>query len=936
MLQRLGPQRRIYEEIQKIEANEFHYQEQTDPIEYVEDMCENMQLFAKEDFLTGDQLLFEFNAEVIGSVLNLLTPDKVNLLLLSPEHEGRCPLQEKWFGTQYSVEEIQQQWRDRWASDLELNSDFHLPAENQFIATDFTLKPSDCEHTEFPVKVTDTERGCVWYKKDNKFKIPKAYVWFHLISPLIQKSPKKWLEFFGTDSSPKGRWRSLYKRPIDKRTADLQWRIVHGAIATNGHRVHLDPTVGLVLFDVMVNVLLYNVSEPAYEADVAQLEYKLTAGEHGLVIKVKGFNHKLRLLFNLMVDHLADFSAPPDVFNMFTEQLKKSYFNILIKPEKLAKDVRLLILEAERWSVMQKHQAVVEGVSVDELMEFVRSFKEELYAEGLVQGNLTHTVHTTHTHTQHSHAPPPPPSTSTPLPPPTTTIPPTLPSNTTNTNTTIITNNTITNTTTITNTANTTNSNTTNTNTTIITNNTITNTTATTITNTANTTNSNTTNTNTTIITNNTITNTTATTLTNTANTTNSNTTNTNTTIITNNTITNTTTITNTANTTNSNTTNTNTTIITNNTITNTTTITNTANTTNSNTTNTNTTIITNNTITNTTTITNTANTTNSNTTNTNTTIITNNTITNTTTITNTANTTNSNTTNTNTTIITNNTITNTTTITNTANTTNSNTTNTNTTIITNNTITNTPPPPSPTLPTPPTVTPPTLIPPSSPITPLPTPPPPPSPTLPTPPTEAVDFLNYLTDKLQYRKLSAEVPVQFRVVELPQTHSVCKVKSLNKGDANSEVTVYYQSGAKNLREHTLMELVVMHMEEPCFDFLRTKETLGYHVYPTCRNTSGILGFSVTVETQATKFSPEHVEMKMEEFLQSFGEMLAALTDDAFRSHVTALVKLKQCEDTHLGEEVERHWNEVITQQYVFDRLHHEIEALKLISKDELI
>lgn len=27
----------------------------------------------------------------------------------------------------------------------------------------------------------------------------------------------------------------------------------------------------------------------------------------------------------------------------------------------------------------------------------------------------------------------------------------------------------------------------------------------------------------------------------------------------------------------------------------------------------------------------------------------------------------------------------------------------------------------------------------------------------------------------------------------------------------------------------------------------------YHVYPTCRNTSGILGFSVTVGTQATKY-----------------------------------------------------------------------------------
>ncbi|XP_069000020.1 nardilysin-like isoform X1 [Embiotoca jacksoni] len=64
MLQAVGPQQRIYEEIQKIEANEFHYQEQTDPIEFVENICENMQLFPKEDFLTGDQLMFEFDPQV--------------------------------------------------------------------------------------------------------------------------------------------------------------------------------------------------------------------------------------------------------------------------------------------------------------------------------------------------------------------------------------------------------------------------------------------------------------------------------------------------------------------------------------------------------------------------------------------------------------------------------------------------------------------------------------------------------------------------------------------------------------------------------------------------------------------------------------------------------------------------------------------------------
>lgn len=57
-------------------------------------------------------------------------------------------------------------------------------------------------------------------------------------------------------------------------------------------------------------------------------------------------------------------------------------------------------------------------------------------------------------------------------------------------------------------------------------------------------------------------------------------------------------------------------------------------------------------------------------------------------------------------------------------------------------------------------------------------------------------FLVCCGSKLQFSKLPAEVPVMFRVVELPQKHHICKVKSLNKGDANSEVTVYYQVNQK--------------------------------------------------------------------------------------------------------------------------------------------
>ncbi|XP_026507549.1 nardilysin-like isoform X2 [Terrapene carolina triunguis] len=539
MLQKRGPDKRIWEEIQKIEANEFYFQDQADPIDYVESLCENIHIFCKEDFLTGDQLLLEYKPEIIADVLNQLCPLRANLVLLSAASERKCHLKERWFGTQYSVEDIDKYWSDLWASDFQLNQDLHLPEENKYIATDFALKASDWPDTEHPVKILSTHHGCVWYKKDNKFKIPKAYIRFHLISPLIQQSAKS-----------------------------------------------------VVLFETFVNILSHNLAEPAYEADVAQLEYKLVSGEHGLVIRVKGFNHKLPLLFQLIIDQLSDFSFTPAVFEMITEQLKKTYFNILIKPEILAKDVRSLILEHGKWSMIDRYRRLMKGLYTESLSSFVKGFKSHLYVEGLVQGNFTS--------------------------------------------------------------------------------------------------------------------------------------------------------------------------------------------------------------------------------------------------------------------------------------------------------------------------------------------------------RESKDFLNYVVLNLQFLPLPHPCPVQFRVVDLPNTHLLCKVKTLNRGDANSEVTVYYQSGARSLREYTLMELLVMHMEEPCFNFLRTKQTLGYHVYPTCRNTSGILGFSVTVTTQATKNNSEFVDKKIEEFLLYFEGKMRLLTEKAFRTQVSALIHIKECEDSYLGEEVDRNWNEIMTQQYLFDRLAHEVEALRSLTKSDLV
>ena len=93
---------------------------------------------------------------------------------------------------------------------------------------------------------------------------------------------------------------------------------------------------------------------------------------------------------------------------------------------------------------------------------------------------------------------------------------------------------------------------------------------------------------------------------------------------------------------------------------------------------------------------------------------------------------------------------------------------------------------------------------------------------------------------------------EIRCNEVPDGHHFLRINGVNPKDTNTLVTNYYQSShASTLENHMLMEVALMIMEEPVFDILRTKEQLGYSVFSMLRNTHGILGISVTVNSQVS-------------------------------------------------------------------------------------
>lgn len=60
---------------------------------------------------------------------------------------------------------------------------------------------------------------------------------------LEKKVDTPWRSFFNLDEDVKPEWRVLYKPPLAKRVGDIQWRVLHGAIAVNAFISILNPEI---------------------------------------------------------------------------------------------------------------------------------------------------------------------------------------------------------------------------------------------------------------------------------------------------------------------------------------------------------------------------------------------------------------------------------------------------------------------------------------------------------------------------------------------------------------------------------------------------------------------------------------------------------------------------------------------------------------------
>lgn len=159
---------------------------------------------------------------------------------------------------------------------------------------------------------------------------------------------------------------------------------------------------------------------------------------------------------------------------------------------------------------------------------------------------------------------------------------------------------------------------------------------------------------------------------------------------------------------------------------------------------------------------------------------------------------------------------------------------------------------------------------------------------------------------------------------------------MNDKDVNTVVTNFYQIGPCSVRIESILDLLIMFVEEPLFDTLRTKEQLGYYVASSVRVNYGIAGYSITVNSQETKHTACHVDERIESFRSKMLQILEEMPQDEYEHVRESLIKIKQVIDMSLNEEVARNWAEITAEEYLFDRKRKEVEILKTLNKQDII
>ncbi len=342
MLKEMPPQEWVVNEMKRMAEVNFRFKQKSPASRTTSYLSGIMQKpFPREWLLSGPALIREFNPKAIEKGLSYLRPDNFRLTLISQTFPGGWDQREKWYGTEYKYEKIpfddlEEIKKAAQSSANERPPELHLPPKNEFIPTRLDVEKKEVAEPLNAPKLIRNDVGMrTWYKKDDRFWVPKANVHILLRSPIAGVTPQV------------GVMGQLYRALVQ---------------------------------DALV--------EYSYDAEIAGLDYVLTKYSVGIDVTVSGYNDKMSVLLEKVMLVMKDLDIRDDRFAVIKDRLVRQYRNWELQQPYHQVEHYTQWLGSENTWLTEQILAELPLITADDIRAFHPQLLRQLHIEVLVHGNL--------------------------------------------------------------------------------------------------------------------------------------------------------------------------------------------------------------------------------------------------------------------------------------------------------------------------------------------------------------------------------------------------------------------------------------------------------------------------------------------------------------------------------------------------------------------
>jgi insulysin len=314
-----------FKEIQTMAQTDFDWKSPQEGMGYVAGRAAQMQTYKLKEVETLPYLFEKYEPDAYRAILDTLRPENMLVSLMSQKVETQK--KEKYFGTEYSFEEVGGQSFQKLVNPPTVE-DLVYPQKNDFIPYNLALID------EHPITIRDDENAKVWFKFDDRFRQPKVFIQYLIETPLVYDSAK-----------------------------------------------HLAQSK---MYEI---ALQEGLNEITYPISLAGLSYSVAIEKRGMTLSVGGYSERIMDLLRLVTRNLKQVRINEQKFKDLREAIIRRMENRKLGQSYSRASYYHRLLWIAKQYTEEELIAAMKTVTLDDIRQYAEQLYQRSYIRGVIHGN---------------------------------------------------------------------------------------------------------------------------------------------------------------------------------------------------------------------------------------------------------------------------------------------------------------------------------------------------------------------------------------------------------------------------------------------------------------------------------------------------------------------------------------------------------------------